>query len=190
MRTNETLDSHRQYSCDLTLYGSTSLKFPDCLHGGQLSVQLWTSADRLPSSATLTVSYNVERDDGRQFEVMEGHWCGRCYRLWTSPRADWLWSGDKQTLRQAIHSQVAAIRHVDLQHHSCIIRQTSSVIAIYSFLWPPYVIGGPLYFCPVISIYLSSFFFLLPSFFSSPNLSGRRLDLYHTSTHGVALVRI
>jgi len=32
--------------------------------------------------------------------------------------------------------------------------------------------------------------FLLLSFFSSPNLSGRRLDVYHTSTHGVALVRI
>ena len=32
-----------------------------------------------------------------------------------------------------------------------------------------------------------SFFFL---FFSSPNLSGRRLDVCHTSTHGVALVRI
>jgi len=26
------------------------------------------------------------------------------------------------------------------------------------------------------------------SCFSSPNLSGRRLDVYHTSTHGVALV--
>ena len=33
----------------------------------------------------------------------------------------------------------------------------------------------------------SSFFLLL---FSSLNLSGRRLDVYHTSTHGVALVRI
>ena len=32
---------------------------------------------------------------------------------------------------------------------------------------------------------LSIFFF-----FSSPNLSGRRLDVYHTLTHGVALVRI
>ena len=30
----------------------------------------------------------------------------------------------------------------------------------------------------------------LSSFFSSPNLSGRRLDVYHTSTHGVVLVRI
>jgi len=28
------------------------------------------------------------------------------------------------------------------------------------------------------------------SFFSSPNLSGRRLDVYHTSARGVALVRI
>ena len=27
-------------------------------------------------------------------------------------------------------------------------------------------------------------------FFSSPNLSGRRLDVYHTLAHGVALVRI
>jgi len=58
---------------------------------------------------------------------------------------------------------------------------------VWPYLWPPYVIGGPLYFCPVISIfYLSSIFYL----FSSPNLSGHRLDLYHTSTHGVAVVRI
>jgi len=37
-----------------------------------------------------------------------------------------------------------------------------------------------------------SFFpsFLLSIFFSSPNLSSRRLDVYHTLTHGVALVRI
>ena len=36
--------------------------------------------------------------------------------------------------------------------------------------------------------FLLSFFLL--SFFSLPNLSGRRLDVCHTSTHGVALVRI
>jgi len=34
-----------------------------------------------------------------------------------------------------------------------------------------------LYFHPVVSSSL---------FISSPNLSGRRLDVYHTSTHGVA----
>ena len=34
------------------------------------------------------------------------------------------------------------------------------------------------------------YIFALWFLFSSPNLSGRRLDVYHTSTHGVALVRI
>jgi len=37
----------------------------------------------------------------------------------------------------------------------------------------------------VVSFYVLSFFF-----YSSPNLSGRRLNVYHTSTHAVALVRI
>ena len=38
-----------------------------------------------------------------------------------------------------------------------------------------------------IFVMVSSFFFFL---FSSPILSRRKLDVYHTSTHGVALVRI
>ena len=38
-------------------------------------------------------------------------------------------------------------------------------------------------------LFLSSSIFL-SFFFSSPNLSGCILDVYHTSTHGVALVRI
>ena len=42
-----------------------------------------------------------------------------------------------------------------------------------------------LYFCPVVSS-----FFLLSIFFSSPNLSGCRLDVYYTCTHGVALMRL
>ena len=53
----------------------------------------------------------------------------------------------------------------------------------YSYLWPPYVIGQ--------AIYIFILWFLLSSsFLSSPNLSGRRSDVYHTSTHGVALVQI
>ena len=44
---------------------------------------------------------------------------------------------------------------------------------------------GP-YPLAALSPSLTSFFLL----FSSPNLSHRRLDVYHTSTHGVALVRI
>ena len=43
-----------------------------------------------------------------------------------------------------------------------------------------------LYFCPVVSSFSSSSFFFV--FLSSLNLSRRRLDVYHTSTHGVALV--
>ena len=42
----------------------------------------------------------------------------------------------------------------------------------------------------IFILFLSSFFLLLLLFFSSPNLSGRRLDVYHTLAHGVALVRI
>ena len=45
---------------------------------------------------------------------------------------------------------------------------------------------GAIIFLPC-GYYLS---FYLSFFISSPNLSGRRLDVYHTSTHGVALVRI
>jgi len=37
--------------------------------------------------------------------------------------------------------------------------------------------------------YIFNLWFLLSSFLSSPNLSSRRVDVYHNSTHGVALVR-
>jgi len=49
-------------------------------------------------------------------------------------------------------------------------------------LWSPYGIGQTIIFLPWL--------LLLSSFFSSPNLSRRRLDVCHTSTHGVALVQI
>jgi len=62
----------------------------------------------------------------------------------------------------------------------CIILTTHS----QCFLWSPYVIGQTIIFSSC------SFFLLLLLFFSSPNLSGRRSDVCHTSTHGVALVRI
>jgi len=46
--------------------------------------------------------------------------------------------------------------------------------------------------CNMAGHYIIALWFLsnFLSFFSLPNLSGRRLDVYHTSTHGVALVRI
>jgi len=39
-------------------------------------------------------------------------------------------------------------------------------------------------------IFMLWFVLLSSSFFSSPNLSRRRLEVCHTSTHGVVLVRI
>jgi len=57
------------------------------------------------------------------------------------------------------------------------------MLDISLLLWSPYVIGQTIIFLPCD-------FYLLSSFFSSPNLGGRRLDVYHTSAHGVALVRI
>ena len=50
-------------------------------------------------------------------------------------------------------------------------------------LWLPCVADAVIIFLPC------GFFYLL-LFFSSPILSRSRLDVYHTYTHGVALVRI
>jgi len=61
-------------------------------------------------------------------------------------------------------------------------------------LWPPYVRGQAIIFLSCgffyLSVCLSVYLSILLLLFSSPNLSGRTLDVYHTSTHGVALVRI
>ena len=73
----------------------------------------------------------------------------------------------------------------------------------FAYLWSPYGIGRPYIFsccgsfffmvalCNradhyIFILFLLSFFFFL--FFSSPNPSSRRLDVYHTSAHGVVLV--
>jgi len=62
----------------------------------------------------------------------------------------------------------------------------------------PYYIGRPLFFIIIMAAlwdmaghYMFALWFLSSSFiFSSPILNGRRLDVYHTFTHAVALVRI
>jgi len=53
----------------------------------------------------------------------------------------------------------------------------------FALLWPPCVADADILFLPC-GFYLPIFFY------SSPNLGGRSLDVYHTSTHDVALVRI
>jgi len=61
---------------------------------------------------------------------------------------------------------------------------TSSSSRNVRYLWSPYGIEQTIIFSPC-GFFLSIFYL-----FSSPNLSGRTLDGYHTSTHGVALERI
>ena len=69
------------------------------------------------------------------------------------------------------------------------------------YLWPPHVIGQAIYIFMLwflllmvaLCNYIFALWFLsiyLSFFYSSLNLSGHRLDVYHTSTHGVALVQI
>jgi len=60
----------------------------------------------------------------------------------------------------------------------------------FLLLWPPYLIIIIIDLIRTKAIYIFIVWFLVSFFISSPNLSGRTLDVYHTSTHGVALVRI
>ena len=61
---------------------------------------------------------------------------------------------------------------------------THFILLLYSLIMPPCVADADVIFCSC------GYFILSFSFFSSPILSGRRLDVYHTSTHDVALVWI
>jgi len=61
----------------------------------------------------------------------------------------------------------------------------SGQITFSRFLWPPCVADAD-----IIFLSCGLFCLLLSFFLSSPNVSRRRLDVYHTSTHSVPLVRI
>ena len=82
-------------------------------------------------------------------------------------------------LQTASQASISSLNFLDARCSSrC---ETNSVKALKAIYGRPMEQGRLLYFCPVVS-----FFF----FFSSPNLIRRRLDVCHTSTHGVALVQI
>ena len=74
------------------------------------------------------------------------------------------------------------------------VRRTVCTQSFICLIWPPHVIEQTIIFLPCGFFFylLSSIFYLLSSIylFSSPNLSRRRLDVYHTSIHCVALTRI
>jgi len=74
---------------------------------------------------------------------------------------------------------------ITLEHHSWELEVEVILSVIVSFimavLWNR---AGHYIFCPVFSFFFSSFFV------SSPNFSGRRLSVYHISTHGVTLMQV
>ena len=78
------------------------------------------------------------------------------------------------------YSNVTTYRAPCMGPGSCSIGPASGL----DFLWPPCVADADIIFLPC------GFFLYIFLFYSSPNLSRRRLDVHHTSTHGVALVRI
>jgi len=77
-----------------------------------------------------------------------------------------------------ISSDTDCWRRPDWQRHS----HCFQAFHAHSFLWSPCVADT--------DIIIFALWFLSIFLFSSLNLSGSRLDVYHTSTHGVALVRI
>jgi len=90
-------------------------------------------------------------------------------RRWQLPSAD-IWGLPRSLYHVVMTDRRRSVVIIQIAVHHCY------------FLWPPYGIEQAIIFLPC------GFF---PSiFFSSPNLNGQRLDVYPTSTHGVALVRI
>jgi len=72
-------------------------------------------------------------------------------------------------------------RLINITNFYCMMHCVQEELLLSS-LWSPYGIGQ--------TYYIFMLWFLLSSFFSLPNLSRCRLDVCHTSTHGVALVQI
>ena len=88
-------------------------------------------------------------------------------RLAVSAQHRLVTDGQRDAQRQLIPAPASVVRVKRKPYYGCPAKQMRT-----------------LYFHPVVTA-----FFLLV-LFSSPNLSRRRLDVYHTFTHGVALVRI
>ena len=97
----------------------------------------------------------------------------------------------KSTENVLVSPKYRAYKEIGIKESNDYVRilTGSSQMANYAhdvLLWSPYGIGQTIIF--------SSRFFLLLRSFLFPRLisavAGRRLDVYHTSTHGVALARI
>jgi len=128
----------------------------------------------------------------RYLEIEAGDDCG-ALQLWVAAAA-WSAEGNSQkqicqhdTVRRRLPISCAKQMVVQGQRTAKTSRTTKTYLWGKAFsLWPPCIADAVIIFLPC------GFFLLLSSifFYSSPNLSGRRLDVYHIPTHGVALVRI
>jgi len=102
------------------------------------------------------------------------------------------WENKASTLQPKIivigNSKMIASHRCDVFKTRCSQSNSAIVIALTGY-GLPYVIRQTIIFLPC-NFFLSIYLLLSSIFFSSPNFSGRGLDVYHTLTHGVALVRI
>jgi len=103
----------------------------------------------------------------------------------------WLWLGSQMAVQYVLHFRLCGWRHVSQWGKS----ECRLGVSLWLFTWHRgqslllLIASFMVALCNRETIYIFILWFL-SSFFSSPNLSGRTLDVYHTSTHGVALVRI
>jgi len=106
--------------------------------------------------------------------------CRRCRRRWFQ---------SCQTSCRGCHCHCPTLTLSHELTHSTCHRLCWSIVGFFCYVH--------FLFCTIIMAALRSrcghyifVLWLLLSFLSSPNLSRRRLDVYHTSTHGVAVVQI
>ena len=91
----------------------------------------------------------------------------------------------------AAHGNLTVVKLLSI-HNATLLTAYLSVVSSKIFYVLMFFFMVALWNRETIYIFMLWFVLLLSSssFFSSPNLSRRRLDVCHTSTHGVALVRI
>ena len=99
-----------------------------------------------------------------------------------------VWRARGKIIRSVLCS-IVCNNCIQCNAHTHMNRPNSSLHWVLSH-WAHFIFMAAL--CNRAGHYIFALWFLsiYLSFFSWPNLSGHRLDVYHTSTHGVALVQI
>ena len=113
---------------------------------------------------------------GSQFVLCSGH----KMIVLSSSRGSSQWIYEANDLQLQYASSLLCLRRVLFIVSASPHGQCSYFSGVSVCLWWPCVIGQTIIFLPCD--------FYLSSFFPSPNLSCRTLDVYHTLSHGVALV--